>query len=278
LVSLGWDIIPNDMEKLPFDLLTTRIRENNLLVASGKIPGLSNISNYSTPASDDGQNNSTIPVDPELESPEWIINNGEAELKEKTVKAPAQVADIDPATALEPVKLAKEPKIEQPLKLFEPLIFTKPLTVIEPRPTSKPLSIIKDYQVKKASLTAKKIEVNQEATNLTFIVDGELRYEEFYLDSPSRFVIDLYNAEINGLDNIKGLTNHMVEKIRVGHHSLNSDRVVIELKRDSSIEAAIFSDESRSHLQVSITAKTLKQAKAEPSTEREAVPVKPSLL
>ncbi|MBF0357934.1 MAG: TolC family protein [Magnetococcales bacterium] len=254
LVSLGWDIIPNEMEKLPFDLLTTRIKENNLLVASGKIPGLSNIVSYSEPASDNKQNNPTVTEDSELESPEWIINDGVVKLKEKNFKTPLNAKKIEQLETL------------------------KPLKVLAPKPTSKPLAIIKDYQIKKALITAKKIDDTQGATKLTFIVDGDLNYDDFYLESPSRFVIDLYNAKINGIDNIKGFTNNMVAKIRIAHHSLNSDRVVIELKKDSSMEAALLSDESGSLLQVSITAKTMEQAKAELTTKRETPPNKPNLL
>jgi outer membrane protein, multidrug efflux system len=69
LLSLGWDIIPKDMVKLPYETLTKQIKNSNQLVTSGNIPGLTLTDKQIEKTSD----KAALPVDVELDTPEWII-------------------------------------------------------------------------------------------------------------------------------------------------------------------------------------------------------------
>jgi outer membrane protein, multidrug efflux system len=76
LVSLGWDIIPENMDSLDFQQLTSRIEVSNGLITTGEIPGFSNAYNMFNGLPRQKKPTTPQPEDPELDSPEWTIEPG----------------------------------------------------------------------------------------------------------------------------------------------------------------------------------------------------------
>ncbi|MBF0357365.1 MAG: TolC family protein [Magnetococcales bacterium] len=69
LISLGWEIIPKNIASLPFEILTKQIKNSNQQVTSCNIPGLTLTDKQIEKTSD----KAALPVDTELDTPEWII-------------------------------------------------------------------------------------------------------------------------------------------------------------------------------------------------------------
>ncbi|MBF0358385.1 MAG: N-acetylmuramoyl-L-alanine amidase [Magnetococcales bacterium] len=108
----------------------------------------------------------------------------------------------------------------------------------------------------KATVTAKRAEELPGIAEFTFLVDKNISYSPFHLDSPNRFVIDFVNAGIYGIDNLKKFKNSLILKVRVGHPTEDNVRVVFDLSEPIHMDTAIFSKNSNSYLKVRITAKT----------------------
>ena len=75
LVSLGWDILPDDLSKIDYVALNSHLEQRNALLEAGQIPGISQSTprNKKQPQTEEEQ-------DPELDSPEWIITQPAAKI------------------------------------------------------------------------------------------------------------------------------------------------------------------------------------------------------
>jgi N-acetylmuramoyl-L-alanine amidase len=113
-----------------------------------------------------------------------------------------------------------------------------------------------DAPQKKSIVTAKRVEELPGIAEFTFLVDKNLTYYPFHLDSPNRFVIDFVNAGIYGIENLKNFKNSLILKVRVGHPTEDNVRVVFDLSETIHMDTAHFSKNSNSYLKVRITAKT----------------------
>jgi N-acetylmuramoyl-L-alanine amidase len=107
----------------------------------------------------------------------------------------------------------------------------------------------------KTTVTAQQIYEDMGSTQLIFRIDKKLSYRDFHLDSPTRFVIDFYNSGIYGIDNLKGFTNSLIKKVRVGHPRKNTARVAMDLSEQAITKASIHSDISGSYLKIILISK-----------------------
>ncbi|MBF0444307.1 MAG: AMIN domain-containing protein [Magnetococcales bacterium] len=113
---------------------------------------------------------------------------------------------------------------------------------------AKAIEDAKHSQTNKSSVIAQQIFDGDNYVGISFIVDKNLRYKHFHLDSPLRFVIDFYNAGIYGTNNLKGFSNQLISKIKVGHPGKNTSRVVLNLNAPSNSESDLVNDESGSYI------------------------------
>ncbi|MBF0381861.1 MAG: N-acetylmuramoyl-L-alanine amidase [Magnetococcales bacterium] len=121
----------------------------------------------------------------------------------------------------------------------------------------------------KTTVTAQHVFEDGNATELIFRIDKELSYRDFHLDSPTRFVVDFFNSGIYGIDNLKGFSNSLIKKIRVGHPKKETVRVVIDLNELALTKTSIQSDISGPYLKVTLLAKSTANRAAPHKTRRE---------
>ncbi|MBF0194307.1 MAG: TolC family protein [Magnetococcales bacterium] len=157
-----------------------------------------------------------------------------------------------------PLKVDKQVDVKQIIKTTESDI--KPeITVQDDNPikaerillakeVAKAIEDAKLSKTKKSIITAKNIIYGDGYVVLSFIVDNNLHYRHFNLDSPLRFVIDFYNTQVEKAEYIKGFKNHIISNVKVGHPGKNTSRVVLNLKEPTKTESYLKSDESGSYL------------------------------
>jgi outer membrane protein, multidrug efflux system len=164
LVSLGWDVLPGNINELQYEELTALIKENNQLVTTGKIPGLIKKSKEKKPNPKNINSNIDMPVDPELDTPVWEIFGQETQLQNKP--EPAQKPLLPPETQqqdrakitnkselpppignedkpLKVVDVTKQPEIINPLKIIEHIDIEKL------KKLAKPLNLQEFYKLTK---------------------------------------------------------------------------------------------------------------------------------
>ncbi|MBF0382323.1 MAG: TolC family protein [Magnetococcales bacterium] len=298
LVSLGWDVLPSDLKDLRYEDLKALINENNSLVATGKIPGLIKKRSENKSKAKIINSKTATTQDPELDTPIWEIFSNLNPFKSKQKKSVPEKSSTPPQATeqkdtLKTVEEAKEPllidneakqpeavEVVEPLEVVKPIEVEKPTEVaekveeilsvtdtktslaarkIEAAQVAKSIEEAKNSTSKKGSVIAKKIVDGDDYVGLSFIIDKNLRYKHFHLESPKRFVIDFYNAGIYGINNLKGFSNQLISTIKVGHPGKNTSRVVLKLNQDSSTESDLSSDETTSYLNFKLSEKTNKQ-------------------
>jgi hypothetical protein len=120
---------------------------------------------------------------------------------------------------------------------------------------AKAIENAKNSQTNKASVVAQKVFEGSNYVGISFIVNKNLRYKHFHLDSPLRFVIDFYNAGIYGTNNLKGFSNQLISKVKVGHPGKNTSRVVLNLNQPSNAESDLVNGELESYLNFKLSKK-----------------------
>lgn len=94
------------------------------------------------------------------------------------------------------------------------------------------------YNSYSATLESILVDNDKDNKTISFNIDGNYQYRAFSLHNPERIVIDLDKTNLNPrLHNYK-LANYLIKKIRYGHSTVNTLRIVLDLKQAVTFTSA----------------------------------------
>jgi type IV pilus assembly protein PilQ len=211
--------------------------------------------------------NLTVPSTPQAVAADNLV----------TISFPAAVADIhdEALPAVVPVippstqaSAASPPVVPEPepVRVSEPVVTSEPIRIETPRretPKSQPLAVAKSGARLPKAKVLKSVSTTKEngSTEVLLAGDGEIAYNAFKLEGPSRVVLDLSGVHNKLAKNAIITGDPTVTRIRVSQFAPDVTRVVLDLSQTTEYHVA--ADHNR--LRVTFGANAAVAANSEPA-------------